>query len=93
MNRTTFAVAVPVLALGAIGVGAGAANAKVPDDPTIRGNTTGVVGELSPQPVTVDVPVDDGASEAVQAGASALGGAGIACTALWLYRRRQPVLG
>ncbi|WP_432942146.1 hypothetical protein ACQPXM_35005 [Kribbella sp. CA-253562] len=89
MNRTTFAVAVPVLALGAIGVGAGAANAKVPDDPTTRGNPPGA---LSGQPVTVEVPVDDGVSEAVQAGASALGGAGIACTALWLYRRR-PVLG
>jgi hypothetical protein len=93
MNRTTFAVAVPVLALGAIGVGAGAANAKVPDDPTSRGSTSGVVSDLPGQPGTVEVPVDDDISEAVQAGASALGGAGIACTALWLYRRHRPVLG
>jgi hypothetical protein len=34
-------------------------------------------------------PSDDNAAEALQAGASALGGAGLAFGGLWLYRRRH----
>ncbi|MEV0797165.1 hypothetical protein AB0I34_05730 [Kribbella sp. NPDC050281] len=49
------------------------------------------------QPVVVvhdpgpTIEVDDNLDEARQAGASAIGGAGIALAALWAYRRRHPV--
>jgi hypothetical protein len=39
------------------------------------------------------IEVDDQGAEALQAGASALGGAGIAFVGMWLYRRRHPVAG
>jgi hypothetical protein len=37
------------------------------------------------------VQVDDNATEALQTGAGAVGGAGLAITGLWLYRRRHPL--
>jgi hypothetical protein len=37
------------------------------------------------------VSVDDNLAEGLQAGASAIGGAGIALSALWAYRRRHPL--
>ncbi|MFI6832508.1 MULTISPECIES: hypothetical protein [unclassified Kribbella] len=47
----------------------------------------------SPEPVaatsTTEVPVDHNMDEAVQAAASALGGAGLALGGMWLYRRHQ----
>ncbi|TCC49862.1 hypothetical protein E0H75_16235 [Kribbella capetownensis] len=48
------------------------------------------------QPVVVvhdpgpTIEVDDNVAEGLQAGASAIGGAGIALAALWAYRRRHP---
>ncbi len=36
---------------------------------------------------------DDNTAEALQAGASALGGAGIAFGGIWLFRRRHPLAG
>ena len=43
-----------------------------------------------PEPGPI-VQVDDNVAEGLQAGASAIGGAGIALAALWAYRRRHPV--
>jgi len=37
------------------------------------------------------IAVDDTLAEALQATASAIGGAGIALSALWAYRRRHPI--
>lgn len=39
--------------------------------------------------VTAPSPTDDSGAEVLQAGASALGGAGVAFGGMWLYRRRQ----
>jgi hypothetical protein len=43
--------------------------------------------------IRVMVPVDDTTAEALQAGASALGGAALAFGTLWFYRRRYPLAG
>jgi hypothetical protein len=95
MNRTTTAVAVSALALGVIGASAGTANAinQYPDSAgvgAINQYPDDVAGGDSPPAVTVQV--DDAKSEAVQAGAAALGGAGLAFAGLWLYRRHQLAL-
>jgi hypothetical protein len=42
---------------------------------------------------TVPSPSDDNGAEALQAGASALGGAGLAFGGMWLYRRRHLLAG
>jgi hypothetical protein len=43
--------------------------------------------------IRVMVPADDTTAEALQAGAAALGGAGLAFGTLWFYRRRYPLAG
>lgn len=45
------------------------------------------------QAATGQSPSDDNAVEAMQAGASALGGAGVAFGGMWLYRRRHVLAG
>jgi hypothetical protein len=46
--------------------------------------------EVAPQPSTeATVASNDTTTEVLQAGASALGGAGIAFACMWLYRRHQ----
>jgi hypothetical protein len=45
----------------------------------------------APNPHQVSIEVDDQGAEALQAGASALGGAAIAFAGMWLHRRRHPV--
>jgi hypothetical protein len=91
-------MAVSALALGAIGLTATEASARVPDD--VPRDTT--VTRQDPKPPSypnygpeyevpqgVTVSRDDNGVEVLQAGASALGGAAIAFGAMWLYRRRH----
>jgi len=79
-------VAVPVLTCGIALAGATQASAReiFPED-DYRGQ---VVVIRDPGPV---IEVDDTVTEVLQAGAGAIGGAGIALAALWAYRRRHPV--
>ncbi|TCC54383.1 hypothetical protein E0H73_38680 [Kribbella pittospori] len=84
MNRRNSAIAVSALVLGAAAFTATEASAQQPPEPR-SGDTTAPVSVTQ----RVQVPVDDAAVEAVQAGASAVGGAGLALGGLWLYRRRQ----
>ncbi len=79
-------VAVPVVAAGF--AFAGAAQASAADvDPDIGKAAFPVVIETEgPR-----MQVDDTVSEAVQAGAAAAGGAGIAMAAVWATRRRHVI--
>ena len=102
MNRTLTTLAVSALALGAIGLTATEASARVPDD--VPRNTTVTPQNQGPPnypnydpryevppvqaPMVINAP-DDNGIEVLQAGASAVGGAGIAFGVMWLYRRRQ----
>jgi hypothetical protein len=88
MNHTRTALAVAALALSAAAVGATNAAATHPAENGTLPVT--VVPHDPPPTATIEVPVDDITSEALQAGASALGGASIALGAVWIYRRRQP---
>lgn len=98
MNCTRTTLAVSALALGAIGLTATEASARVPDD--VPRDTT--VTRQDPKPPNypnydpkyevrqgTTVSSDDNGIEVLQASASALGGAAIAFGAMWLYRRRQ----
>jgi hypothetical protein len=78
-------VAVPVLTCGIALAGATQASAMeiFPEDDYRQ-----VVVVPEPGPT---IEVDDTATEALQAGAAAIGGAGIALAVLWTYRRRYPV--
>ena len=85
MKHISTLVAVPVLACGAVVAGAAQASASnVDPEPGARGESVVVV----PGP---PVQVDDTIAEGLEAGASAIGGAGIALAAVWAYRRRHPV--
>jgi len=87
MNHKKTVLAVSTLALVLVGITTTTAAAQLPDN-------AGSVGQpivVRDPPVTVRVPVDDALSEGIQAGVSALGGAGIALGGLWLYRRRHLV--
>ena len=104
MNSTHSAVAVLALALGAAAFASSEAWARDPvkEEPP---PAAVVPGDPSPQnypefdspypvsPVessgTVAASSDDTRPEVVRAGASALGGAGVACGVMWLYRRRN----
>ncbi len=80
-------VAVPVLTCGAVLAGASQASATdVDPEPGAHGERVGVVYVPGPR-----VEVDDTVAEALQTGAAALGGAGIAVVGLWAYRRRHPI--
>jgi hypothetical protein len=102
MNRKLTTLAVSALALGAIGLTATEAPARVPDD--VPRDTTVMPHDSKPpnypnydlryevprlQAAPVISAPDDNGVEVLQAGASAVGGAGIAFGVMWLYRRRQ----
>jgi hypothetical protein len=86
MKHISTLVAIPAVACGIVLAGSAQASARViyPED-TYRGS---VVVVPSPEH---QVSVDDALAESLQAGASAIGGAGIALSALWVYRRRHPL--
>jgi hypothetical protein len=102
MNRTLTALAVSAFAFGAIGLTATEAPARVSDD--VPRDTTVTRDDPKPpnypnydpryevrpvQAPTLSSAPDDNGVEVLQAGASAIGGAGLAFGAMWLYRRRQ----
>jgi hypothetical protein len=86
MKHITTLVAIPAVACGIVLAGAAQASARViyPED-DYRGNTVIVPGPEK------RVNVDDTVAEGLQAGASAIGGAGIALSVMWVYRRRHPL--
>ncbi|NIK59840.1 hypothetical protein [Kribbella shirazensis] len=103
MNNKRFILTAPVLAVAALAFTAAESNAKVlPVDPA---PAAAILPEPGPptypnyEPVPAvpaqsditasTVASDDTASEALQAGASGLGGAAIAFAGMWLYRRHQ----
>jgi hypothetical protein len=79
-------VAIPAVACGIVLAGSVQASARViyPED-DYRESVVFVPGPEK------RVSVDDVLAESLQAGASAIGGAGIALSALWVYRRRHPL--
>ncbi|MGW1339835.1 hypothetical protein ACWCOV_02180 [Kribbella sp. NPDC002412] len=101
MNHKYSIIAVPALAVAAVVLAASESSAGVPpEDPgpattvapnnpgppnypnyDIRTSTTTGTGSSS--------SADDTAVEILQAGAAAIGGAGIALAGTWVYRRRQ----
>ena len=97
MNRTLTTLAVSALALGAIGLTATEASARVPDDvpqdTTVTPHNPGPPNYPNYDPAyevrRASSASDDYGAEVLQSGASAVGGAGIALGAMWLYRRRQ----
>jgi hypothetical protein len=100
MNRTYSAIAVSALALGAAALTATEASAQLDPDSGSGYATPDCwyanhpVCEVVPAVVPVEGALgeslsDDNGAEALQAGVSALGGAGLAFGGLWLYRRRQ----
>jgi hypothetical protein len=89
MNHTSTTIAVSALAVAAAALGATNAAATQPAE---NGTLPATVVPHDPPPTsTIEVPVDDTTSEALQAAASALGGAGVALAGFWIYRRRQPL--
>jgi uncharacterized protein (TIGR03382 family) len=87
MNHPRTAISVAALALSVTALGASTAAAHHPAE---NGTVSGALVPYDPPPPkTVEVSVDDTTSEAVQAGASALAGAGVALFAVLLYRRHQ----
>jgi hypothetical protein len=105
MNRKYAAVATSALAFGAIALTSTEASASIPHGPgptAVEPYNPGPPNypEYDPryevpsaQAATGLSMSDDTLTEALQAGASALGGAGVALGGLWLYRRRhQPVI-
>jgi hypothetical protein len=86
MNHARKAIAVSVLALGAAALGATTAVATHPAE---NGTVPAIVVPRDPPPTrTIGVPIDDTMSEAFQAAAAALGGAGLALVAVRIHRRR-----
>ena len=82
MKHSYSLAALPVLVVGSIVVGSSQASAR-PIDPDPGRHEAVVVVE--------QVPVDDTLTEALQTGAGALAGAGLAVAGLWMYRRRHPL--
>jgi hypothetical protein len=98
MNHSCSIIAVPALAVAAVVLTSAEATAKVPpEDPKPAAVVPHDPGP--PNYPSYQVPAqtstntkgsaDDTTVEALQAGASAIGGAGIAIAGTWLYRRRQ----
>jgi hypothetical protein len=101
MNRRYAGVAMSALAFGAMALTSTEASARVPEDPgptAIEPYNPGPPNYPGYDP-RYEVPSaqaatglsasDDTLTEALQAGGSALGGAGVALGGLWLYRRRH----
>lgn len=86
MKYVRILVALPVLAFGIMAAAASQASAREIDP---EGGSRHVVVVVHDPGTTITV--DDNIGEALQAGASAIGGAGIALAAVWAYRRRHPV--
>jgi hypothetical protein len=84
-HSCTFA-ALPVLACGIVLAGSTQASAREIDPEAAHRDSVVVVHDQGPT-----IRVDDKVAEALQTGAGAIGGAGIALGALWAYRRRHPV--
>jgi hypothetical protein len=104
MNRRYAAVAMSALAFGAVALTSTEASARIPYEPgpaavAPHDPAPPNYPEYDPRYEVPRAPAatgqsvsDDTVAEALQAGASALGGAGVALGGLWLYRRRhQPV--
>ncbi len=102
MNHRRFIIATPALLAAAVVLTSTEANAQVPPDDS--GPAAAVPHDPAPpnyptfdprsevsRPSTTNTvaSADATAVEALQAGAAALGGAGIAFGGMWLYRRRQ----
>ncbi len=87
MKHISTLAAVPVLTCGIVLVGATQASARRidPEDGS-HGESVVVVHDPG-----ATVKVDDKVAEGLQAGASAIGGAGLALAATWAYRRRHPL--
>ena len=86
MKHICTLAAIPAVACGIVLAGSAQASARViyPEDDYRQ--SVVVVPQRGPV-----VEVDDALAEGLQAGASAIGGAGIALSALWVYRRRHPL--
>ena len=91
MNHARTAIAAFVLALSAAALGATQASAQYEPGPGSAPATVPPVRAPASPTDLVKVAVDDTVSEGIQAGASALGGVGMALTGLWIYRRRHAV--
>jgi hypothetical protein len=97
MNQRYSIIAVPALAVAAVAFTASEATANVP--PEEPGPAAVVPRDPGPPnypdyssyqaPISSSASADGTAVEVLQAGASAVGGAGIAIAGAWLYRRRQ----
>jgi hypothetical protein len=96
MNHKRSIIAVPVLAVTAVVIGSAEATAKDAPDPD-RAESTVIMPDPGPPNYpayelpapTASASVDDTATEALQASASALGGASLALAGVWVYRRRR----
>lgn len=84
MHTTRSVVAVLALASGTVALASGEAFARDPDKEMPVERPAAAVWHAPS-------PLDDTRVEVVQSGASALGGAGVACGVIWLYRRRDRV--
>jgi len=96
MTSKCSAVAALALAIGATGLASSEAWARDPDK-EIPVEPAVVLHDPSPAsgPTHQVIPAEPSRTrmEAAQAGASALGGAGVACGVMWLYRRRGRLAG
>jgi hypothetical protein len=88
MKHHYTAIALPILVCGAAVAGTTAASARSIDPEARHRDQPAIVERQGP---TVEVPVDDTTTEALQTAAGALGGAGLATAGLWFYRRRHPL--
>jgi hypothetical protein len=94
MNHKRSIIAVPVLAVTAVVIGSAEATAA---DAPERPDSAALMPDPGPPNYpsydiatpTTGTSVDDTASEALQASASALGGASLALAGVWVYRRRR----
>ena len=101
MNHKRIIITAPVLAIAALAFTSAESNAKVlpfpdpaavaPQDPGAPNSRPTTPPRVPTQPTSTNstIVADDTTAEALQAGASGLGGAAIALTAMWLYRRHQ----
>ncbi|GAA1599846.1 hypothetical protein GCM10009789_62450 [Kribbella sancticallisti] len=99
MKRRSSVVAAVALAVGVTMLGAVDASARVPEerygcglvphDPPVSVYADSQDEVAALEGAAVGTSSDDTGVEVIQAGASALGGAGVAVAGLWLYRRRR----
>jgi hypothetical protein len=100
MNRTCCTLAVSTLAFGAVVLTASEALAEPHPDPGLESTYNHPynypeykldtpVAQTMPNTTSGQVRADNNSVEFLQAGASALGGAGLALGGLWLYRRHH----